>query len=85
MFLCSWNLASKMIQRPWLLYLEGLPSSARAFKKCCACLHPKRSAGSMHCRFEGAGLKVSGSLPLASHWPELKYMATPNCKGGWET
>lgn len=39
----------------------------------------------MNCRFEGAGLNVSGSLPLTSHWPELRYMATPNCKGGWET
>lgn len=39
----------------------------------------------MNCRFEGAGLNVSGSLPLTSHWPELMYMATPNCKGGWET
>ena len=21
---------------------------------------------------------------LASHWPELSHMVTPNCKGAWE-
>lgn len=35
--------------------------------------------------FKSVPWKLYTSLLLASHWPELDHMATPGCKGVWES
>lgn len=34
--------------------------------------------------FKSIVWKFQTSIPLSSHWPELRHMTTPSCKGNWE-
>ena len=34
--------------------------------------------------FKDTSSKLPTTLLLASHWPELNWIATPSCKGSWE-
>lgn len=64
-FLSSWNLASKMIQRRWLLCLEGLCLSAQAWQRRLAPLHQASSRSAQSTPELGeTGVQGARSLPL---------------------
>lgn len=85
-FLSSWNLASKIIQRPWLLCLEGLRLSAQAWQRRLAPLHQasSRSAQSTPRAWGNgsAGGSLSATPPSGQNlcrWPQQTAREAGRC------